>query len=490
MQSMSEPSAITGLPDPQLAMNAVGMPAMPSCTVKPFFFKMSVRYFDVSNSWNPSSAKLNTWSFMRARSSRMLSTSRPTSRLYCPSFGFAGGAAGFAADCGGDAGVCGAGEALRETVTTTANTIVNGRNVRINTSPGPRLQPNPQANPESRLPAQILVARVSSAEPCFWCALNCANGSIAPPRRVKRDIVLRRPSTARLGMINRMDRFEPRASLRNGHWMTLYSWGNPRYFPSLPPPTRRYFDVALDARVVADCHWQARPWEHPTLLALHGLNGSSDAHYMKGLAAKAFAHGMNVLRLNQRNCGDTEHLSAGLFHSGLTADAAHVVHELTAVDGLPAIAVAGYSLGGNLALKLAGEYGAFAPASLVAVAAVSPIIEIEECTRALERPDNAIYNWNFVKDLKRRMRRKERLHPGRFDLTRLNAIKTVREFDPAITSNPHIELHLCAHGGHCGFVGPRAGEDDGYWAEQAIVDFVARHADAEDLTSRKRLSSG
>ena len=72
----------------------------------------------------------------------------------------------------------------------------------------------------------------------------------------------------------------------------------------------------------------------PTLIALHGLNGSSEAHYMRGLAAKAFARGMNVVRLNQRNCGDTEHLSEGLFHSGLTADAAHVVDELMRVDGL------------------------------------------------------------------------------------------------------------------------------------------------------------
>ena len=134
-----------------------------------------------------------------------------------------------------------------------------------------------------------------------------------------------------------------------------------------------------DARVVADCHWQAEPWTRPTIIALHGLNGSSDAHYMRGIAAKAFARGMNVVRLNQRNCGDTEHLSAGLFHSGLTADAAHVIAELVAVDGLRAIAVAGYSLGGNLALKLAAEYGDAPPEALVGVAAVSPIIEIGEC---------------------------------------------------------------------------------------------------------------
>jgi predicted alpha/beta-fold hydrolase len=322
-----------------------------------------------------------------------------------------------------------------------------------------------------------------------------------------------------------VNRFEPRAALRNGHRMTLYGWGNPRYFPALPAPTLRYFDVALDARVVAECHWQTRPWEHPTLLALHGLNGSSDAHYMKGLAAKAFARGMNVLRLNQRNCGHTEHLSSGLFHSGLTADAAHVVHELIAVDGLPAIGVAGYSLGGNLALKLAGEYGAHAPTALVGVAAVSPIIEIGECTRALERRENVLYQWNFVKDLKRRMRRKEQCRPGRFDLSALDSVKTVRGFDetytaphfgfrsaedyycrassmrvidrirvpaliitaeddpfvpsrpfrdPKLTGNPHIDLRLSAHGGHCGFVGPKSGEDDGYWAEHQIVDFIER----------------
>src|SRR5215471_2114078 len=143
-------------------------------------------------------------------------------------------------------------------------------------------------------------------------------------------------------MINRMDRFEPRASLRSGHRMTLYGWGNPRYFPRLPAPTRRLFDVAPATRAAADCHWQARPWTRPTLLALHGLNGSSDAHYMRGLASKAYARGFNVVRLNQRNCGATEHLAAGLFHSGLTTDAARVIDERTSLDGLKSITVAGY----------------------------------------------------------------------------------------------------------------------------------------------------
>ena len=52
-------------------------------------------------------------------------------------------------------------------------------------------------------------------------------------------------------MIWIVDQFEPRPSLRNGHWMTLYSWGNPRYFPALPQPERRYFDVAPRAKAFA-----------------------------------------------------------------------------------------------------------------------------------------------------------------------------------------------------------------------------------------------
>lgn len=324
-----------------------------------------------------------------------------------------------------------------------------------------------------------------------------------------------------------MDGFVPRPSLVHGHTMTIYAWGNPRYFPRLPASTRRYFDVDVDTRVAADCHWHARPWAHPTLVALHGLNASSDAHYMRGLAAKAFARGFNVVRLNQRNCGDTEHLCGGLYHSGLTADTAQVIDELATIDGIGSIVVAGYSLGGNLALKLAGEYGAHPPATLRAVAAVSPIIEIGECVDALERHGNVLYQWNFVKDLKARMRRKERVRPGVFDLRKLGAIRTVREFDETytaphfgfrsaedyyrrasamrvidrvrlptlvitaeddpfvpsqpfrdakLTTNPHVELRLCKHGGHCGFVGPSAGENDGYWAEDQIVDFVERYA--------------
>ena len=333
-------------------------------------------------------------------------------------------------------------------------------------------------------------------------------------------------------------RFTPRPSLAGGHRMTLYSWANPRYFPGLPPSVAPLLRRRRRFPRRGGLPLAAAPWGHPTLIALHGLNGSSDAHYMLGLAAKAFSRGLNVVRLNQRNCGGTERLSAGLFHSGLTADAAHVVHELSAVDGLPGIVVAGYSLGGNLALKLAAEYGAHAPATLRAVAAVSPIIEIGECVRALERPGNAVYQWNFVRDLKRRMRRKERVAPRpvqsgaaavganrprvRRGLHRpVLRLPRRRRLLPSRQFAPHHRSYCSAHAGDhrrgrpfCSvaalsrskaprqsahrssrlrarralrFRRPRLGPgDDGYWAETQIVELVVRYAGS----GRANLSAG
>lgn len=323
--------------------------------------------------------------------------------------------------------------------------------------------------------------------------------------------------------------YVPRPRLRNGHVMTIYAWARPRRFPNLPAATERLFHVAPGARVLAHCHWQAGRSRSPVLLALHGLEGSSSAHYMRGLADKAWQAGFSVLLLNQRNCGGTEALSDGLYHSGLTADADHVVREIVERDGVRQVVVAGYSLGGNLALKLAGDYGADPPPELRGVCAVSPVIELEACVLALERRQNIVYQWNFVRGLKARLRRKAACRPGRFSLEPLASIRSVRAFDevytaphfgfagasdyyhrasamrvvdrirvpalvitaqddpfvpsepfrdPRLTASPHVRVILTQHGGHCGFLTESRNGDDGYWAERQVVDFALGVTDA------------
>ena len=307
--------------------------------------------------------------------------------------------------------------------------------------------------------------------------------------------------------------------------MTVYAWARPRRFPDLPPPEARFFDVAADARVLAHCHWHSDRHAHPTVLLLHGLEGSSQAHYIEGMADKAWARGFNVVRLNQRNCGGTEHLSRGLYHSGLTADPRFVLTELREHDGLRVFGVAGYSLGGNLAMKLAGELGASDLPEVRAFCAVSPVLELEACVRAIERRENRAYEWNFCRNLQGRMRRKARVFPDMFDLQGLWKIWSIRAFDerytaphhgfagasdyyhrasamrvvdriarpalvltaaddpfvpatifaaPPLRDNQHVTIVVSPHGGHCAFVEPPNGYD-GYYAERVVVEFLAAH---------------
>jgi predicted alpha/beta-fold hydrolase len=315
--------------------------------------------------------------------------------------------------------------------------------------------------------------------------------------------------------------------------MTFYAWARRRSFPALPPAEARYFTLSPVTKVLAHCHWHDDRRQHPTVLLLHGLEGSSDSHYMKGLAEKAFVAGFNAVRLNQRNCGGTDHLSEGLYHSGLADDPRTVLRELIEVDRLPALAVVGYSLGGNVALRLAGEDGADAPPQLKAVCAVSAPIELGLCMDLMERAENRLYEWHFMLGLRERMRVKARLYPHLYDVRGLDRIWSVRGFDdrytaphhgfagaddyyqrasamrvidrirvptllitseddpfisaepyrrPEVTSNPALTVIITPHGGHCGFVERPTPGHDGYWAEETVVEFLRLRTQDSGLT--------
>jgi predicted alpha/beta-fold hydrolase len=318
--------------------------------------------------------------------------------------------------------------------------------------------------------------------------------------------------------------FVPRRWLGHGHAMTVFAWARKRAFPRLPVPEARLIRVSDDTHVLAHCYWQTDRASRGTVLALHGLEGSSEAHYMRGLAAKAWDRGWNAVLLNQRNCGGTEHLTPGLYHSGLTADPRAVIQNLARTDGLRAVGIVGYSLGGNLTVRLMGELGDSSELPVVGAVAISPTIDLERCVRAIERRANIAYHFNFVRNLKGRMRRKAKSWPGAFDLGRLGSIWTIRKFDdvytapshgyagasdyyhrasairladririptliltaeddpfvpaeqfldPALRDNPHVAVCVERHGGHCGFATDPDDEDDGYWAEATAIKFLA-----------------
>lgn len=305
--------------------------------------------------------------------------------------------------------------------------------------------------------------------------------------------------------------------------MTLY----PRLFTrrsllSRIPVESRLFRVASDSQVLGICHWQPDPATCPTVLLLHGLEGCHESSYMRGTADKAYRAGCNVIRLNQRNCGETEHLTPTLYNSGLSGDIRAVISELVAQDGLTTIWAVGWSMGGNLVLKMAGEVGDTIPA-LRGVIGICPVIDPELCVRALERPINRIYEHHFVSRLKRRLAKKACLYPTRYSPIPLGRITRLREIDHAYTApdagyqnaeeyydgagarhviphirvpalilsaqddpfvplsifstaavrnNPWVHVWTPEHGGHCAFIQKSRPGEDRHWAETRIVRLI------------------
>jgi len=324
----------------------------------------------------------------------------------------------------------------------------------------------------------------------------------------------------------------PRRFLQGAHVQTIASFLMHRKI-HLPPPDERLIEVAPGVKVLCHCHWQADRAKALTVIVVHGLEGSSESQYARGIAEKGLASGMNVIRYNQRNCGGTEALAPVLYHSGLSSDIAAVAREFIARDGVSRIALVGFSMGGNLVLKLAGEWGRQAPPEFRAVAACCPALDLAASADALHRPSNRLYESYFLWALRRRMLEKARLFPGHFDNKRLDGIRSLREFDDRITAyycgfagavdyydrasathvigqiavptlvlhaandpfilitaetrrkflaNPNVTLVDTDDGGHCAFIGVKngiaggdmAGQDDGFWAENEIVRFLRR----------------
>jgi len=310
---------------------------------------------------------------------------------------------------------------------------------------------------------------------------------------------------------------------RNPHLLTIAGnyWRrklDEQRFPVEP----RIYDTEPGVQVRVDYQApEGEPVAH--LILVHGLEGSSEAGYARSLAQAALEAGCAAHRFNMRSCGGTEHLSGRtLYHSGQTSDLLAVIQQISRqqLSGGAPVFLAGFSLGGNVVLKLAGELGESASGLIAGVMAISTPIDLAACVRELDKPSNTIYARRFVTRLKERVRAKERLTPGLFDLSPLGQVRNIYQFDdrftaqafgfgsadnyyatqsanqfldrirvpallvqakddplipfavydhPAFSRNPHLRLLATEHGGHLGFISktkPR------FWLDQVLVHWV------------------
>ncbi len=323
--------------------------------------------------------------------------------------------------------------------------------------------------------------------------------------------------------------FEPHPCLRDAHAMTLAGL-IPRaffgVFAKLALPAGKVVQVRVDAgtQLKVWIHRQPDSSSRPLAVLLHGLSGNADSRYILGLAAKLFSRGFNVARMNMRNCGGSEDLTETFYCTAQSGDVFAVARDTREICGAARVHLCGWSMGGNMVLKLAGELGQAAPAWLTSVAAVSPALDLEAAQLALDEVSpNEVYRRFFLREMLALFKRKEAAFPNRFDSRGLDRIDTFLEWDERVTAPqfgfadaqdfyrrgaarvliPDIRVPMCVihaqddpfvpfapwrdermrpagrfqffgplHGGHCGFIaGSRTLDSDRFWAEQRVADF-------------------
>ncbi|PWU09266.1 MAG: alpha/beta hydrolase [Terriglobia bacterium] len=308
--------------------------------------------------------------------------------------------------------------------------------------------------------------------------------------------------------------FEP--LFRNPHLQTIagHLWvregEEARY-----PLHRRIFPTDPDTSVLVQSQFP-EGIASGAVVMVHGLEGSGDAGYIRSLSGAALRAGFTAHRFHMRTCGCTEHLCRTLYHAGLTIDLLCVLKSLQQELAGPLFLV-GFSLGGNVVLKLAGELGEDAVRLIRGVCAVSAPVDLARCAHRIAKRDNRLYERRFVRRMRRRLSATGRYHKSDFARLRsvmeiddhitapsfgfgtatnyyrtqsaaryLDAIRvpallihakddTLAPFEAGeaetVRRNPQIELHLTEHGGHLGFLGRKPHR---FWLDETIMEWILR----------------
>ncbi len=268
------------------------------------------------------------------------------------------------------------------------------------------------------------------------------------------------------------------------------------------------------------------PIGSPQLLALHGLEGSSERKYVRGLLSLAKARGWRGLGLNFRGCSGQLNRAPRLYHSGETSDLGWVIGQLAKRDpGAPILPV-GVSLGGNVLLKWLGEEGVQAPDEVRAAVAISVPFDLGASAARMSRGLGRLYTRFFLRTLKPKALAKAREYPELLDERAVRRARNWRAYDEAATAPLHgfesaedyweqsssihyldrirrpallisakddpflpasclphdsvsgsewLQAEFTHRGGHAGFVAGRYPWQTIYWAERRAVDFLAQY---------------
>lgn len=320
-------------------------------------------------------------------------------------------------------------------------------------------------------------------------------------------------------------KFEP--VLGSRHFQTIAGVIAPHFTERSFRSERKIIRVAKEAQIAVDFSLQKNPEQHPTVLVIHGMNGSSNSPFSIGIAHKSIHYGFNVARVNLRSAGDTENLSQTLYHSGQSEDVFSVLELIKEMGLTEKTYIAAISLSGNMSLKAVGELGEKAKESIGGLVVVSSVVDTTY-NNGHHPVDTSIYRVSVVNKLKKAVRKKAERDGKNWDTSRLSKIHTVYEFDDAyqagpkpirwgfvnaddyhnkanafpfvskiaiptlaihaeddpiisveplrkdeISKNTNIFTLITKHGGHGGFILAKTpkGDLDRHWAENRVIEF-------------------
>jgi predicted alpha/beta-fold hydrolase len=314
--------------------------------------------------------------------------------------------------------------------------------------------------------------------------------------------------------------YSPAWWLPGPHARTI--WG--RFFRRTPPLETRIERWETDDQDFIDLVRLDAPAGRPHLVMLHGLEGTAQSHYARGLFLEAARRGWAADLLLFRGCGAEPNRARRFYHSGETSDVAVVARRLLSADRLAPFFFAGVSLGGNVLLKWLGEIESTVDQRIRAAAAVSVPFDLARACRYIDRGFSRVYQRHFLQSLRRKALAKLERFPDLASRERIEAARTLYAFDDVVTApvhgfrnaedyysrsssirflegirvptlllsayddpflpgevlddvariaarNPRIEIEFPAKGGHVGFIGGQNPLRPLYYAERRIAQF-------------------
>jgi predicted alpha/beta-fold hydrolase len=310
--------------------------------------------------------------------------------------------------------------------------------------------------------------------------------------------------------------------LRPGHFQTIVGSQQHRRFPwGWQDCSEELVELSDGAQVkiklrVVDA-------QRPTLMAIHGMSGSNTSGYMLALSHKASRKGWNFILPSLYDLAEAAE-KPRIFHAGSSDSVSEILEVCTRRHGLQGVLLAGISMGGNILLKLLGEWGSSGPAGVTAAAVISPLMDLMSSWSVLDKPSNLLYRWYYLRRLRRLSMRRPALMRPFVDFDRLRQVRTIRGFDELVTAplagfddafhyyrevsaigtisevniptlvvhskddpllpwaplvreevtgNRSLLLHLTESGGHVAFIAKEQRRDiDRSWAENRVIDFL------------------